>query len=272
VRRALAFVILLMACDAPNKPCESQLNVFCLLRTDDSHPVALVGRSVPLGEWPPGQAGWNGVADAAVLVAQDKDTTRFQPVPDSIGYYSCDSLRAKAGSSYRLLVRAPDGDEAKGSTTVPGSFTFESISVDTTIVLQPHEPQNRYAGVQIVWSASQGASGYELLTCCNYTRLSGDTLYKQVSWWCDSCNTGFHARLRVPQGYDTLTLRSIRLVVGAPDHNYQDYLIMQGEYGYRNTLMHLQGGLGVFGSVCLAETTVLLYAPGRNGLVSRSRQ
>jgi hypothetical protein len=264
VRRALIFIILLVACDAPVKPYESQLNVFCLLRTDDSHPIVLVGRSVSPDEEGPIGPGWNGLADATVLAAKDHDTTRFQPVPDSTGYYACDSLRAKAGSSYRLLVRSQEGDEVQGATTVPGDFTIDSLNLDTVVRHEPYEHETLYAEVRTAWSSSRGASGYQMLASCLYARSEGDTVRTNQSFWGDSRGIRLWAPLRRSSYHDSLC--SIKLSVVALDRNYQDYLIMQREYGYRNTLMHLEGGLGVFGSMCVAETTASLAQSGDRNL------
>jgi hypothetical protein len=256
VRRALVFVMLLTACDAPVRPYESQLNVFCLLSTDDSHTIALVGRSVTFDEEGPIGPGWNGLAGATVLVAKGNDTTQFKSVPETTGYYTADSLRAVAGSSYRLLIRSQEGDEVQGASTVPGNFRIDSLSLDTVVRYEPYEYETLYAEVRVAWSPSQGASGYQLLASCLYARSEGDTVCDNQSFWGDSCRIRLWAPLRASSRHDSLC--SIKLNVVALDRNYQDYLIMQREYGYRNTLMHLEGGLGVFGSMCVAETTASL--------------
>jgi hypothetical protein len=244
VRRALVLVMLIAACDSPVKPYEPQLNVYCVLRTDDSHPLALVGRSVSYEDWNRGH-DWNGIADATVVIAEGSDSTRFTSMPDSSGCYAAESLRACAGKSYGLFVRSPDGNEVHGWTTVPGSFAIDSVNTaaDSGQLL-----------VRIVWSSSQGATGYELLVSSYYIEADGDTFCHRQSESSDSST----ALLLTSLYWNGVALAAIEFNVAALDRNYKDYLTMQSVYGYRNTLMHLDGGLGVFGSVCVAETTVYL--------------
>ena len=243
--RALVLVFLLAACDSPVKPYAPQLDVFCVLRTDDSRPVALVGRSVSYEDWD--RAGdWNGVESATVVIAQGKDSTGFRSLPESAGYYQSDSLSVIAGRSYGISVRTPDGDKARGSTIVPGSFHISSISSTA---------DSEQWRVRVAWTASQAAADYLLLVTSVYAKVDGETLYYRRSVSSDSGGAEFSTPL---DGYH-MVLAAVGISVGALDRNYTDYLTMRNGYGYHNTLMHIDGGLGVFGSICVAETTI--YPP-----------
>ncbi len=267
MRRVLGLVLLLLACDSPVKPFDPQLNVFCVLRTDDVHPFVLVGKTVSYdGERD--RYVWNGVADASVLVTSGRDSTQFRYVPETTGYYIAESLAVDAGRAYHLAAGCPDCGEARGRTTVPGGFAVESLHIDT--LFNPDTRDSVYA-VTGAWSASEGAAQYQVIAAFLYSQPGTDTAAEYRGLETAALNGGpLWASLRRSSHGVTLPLCLIRLSVSALDRNYTDYLTMQRTTGYRNTLMHIDGGLGVFGSICVAETTLYLTpvdhnpAPGRH--------
>jgi len=69
---------------------------------------------------------------------------------------------------------------------------------------------------------------------------------------------------------DSLLLERIRIEVKAADQNCFDYITLQYACQVDPDRMHLDGGVGVFGSACVAETT-LRFRPGNGGRSSPPR-
>jgi hypothetical protein len=247
-----------MACDLPVDPLQPQLNVFCVLRTDDVHSLVLVGRTVSFDSGHYGQGDLNGVADASVLVTDGDDSTRFRPVPETTGYYVADSLAAVAGRTYHLTVGCPGFHEVRGQTTAPGGFAVESVSIDTTV--NP-DTSDSVCVLTAAWSPSDGAARYQVIAAFLYSRSGTDTVLGYHGSETESLNGRLRAPLRRSSHGDTLPLSLIRLTAYAIDPNYMDYLNMLRQYGQSHTIEHLDGGLGVFGSICVAETTVYPTQP-----------
>ena len=268
MHRSLAILILLLACDSRVTPLRPELNVFCVLRTDGSHPFVLVGRSVGFDSAHDRFDDWNGLADASVLVTRGRDSTRFRYVPETTGYYVADSLVARAGDAYLLIVNSPDGDEARGKTTVPHGFAIESAGIDT--VAGTSNPSDSLAEVAMAWSPSDGAARYQSVATFLYARPGVDTASEWHGFETDTLSGRIWASLRKYQHGDTLPLCLVRLSICALDPNYADYLTMQRENGNCNTLMHIDGGVGVFGSISVAETTIYPTQPVSLATLGRS--
>lgn len=252
MRWLVAFVLLAMSCDALLEPYRDQLDVYCVLRTDSTGTFALVGRTCGFEEWP---VEWTGVSDATVEVWQGGDTLLFRPHPETAGVYLCDSLPVFAGQTYGLRVQSGLGT-VRGTTTVPDSVQFELVSADT-VMSKTGEP-NVLLGVE--WKPCPGGYLYELVARFVYTGESGSE-YSRYDWArLDSCHTTLIVPLRFV-GYEVQSLTRVDFGVRAMDRNYRDYVLLRQEYGYRSTLMHLDGGPGLFGSMSVAETTASLASP-----------
>jgi hypothetical protein len=254
VRWLVGFVLLAASCEALFEPYKDQHDVYCVLRTDSTGAFALVGRTCGFEEWP---YEWTGVSDATVEVWQGGDTFLFWPHPETAGVYLCDSLPVFAGQTYGLRVQSGLGT-VHGTTTVPDSVSFVLVTADT--VLSGTGEQSILLGVE--WKPCPGGFQYELVARFVYLGETGSE-YSRYRWArLDSCRTTLIAPLRY-SGSELRPLTSVGLEIRALDHNYRDYLLLQQEYGYRSTLMHLDGGPGVFGSMSVAETTVSLTLPSR---------
>jgi len=258
---------MLMACDSQVDSLRPQLNVFCVLRTDDVRSLVLVGRTVSFDSGHYGMDDWNGLADASVLLTNGHDSIQFRRVPETTGYYVADSLATGAGRTYLLTVGCPNYNEVRGQTTVPAGFAVESCSIDTAA---DPDTSDSICVLTAAWSRSAGTARYQVIAAFLYGRPGTDTGLEYHGAETESLNTRLRARLRLSSHGDTLPLSLIRLRVDAIDPNYMDYLYMLRQYGQSHTTTeHLDGGLGVFGSICVAETTiyptqpVLPATPGR---------
>ncbi len=251
MRWLVAFVLLAVSCDAPFEPYQDQHDVYCVLRTDSIGAFVLVGQTCAFEEWP---YEWTGVSDATVEVRQGGDTFLFRPRPETAGVYLCDSLPVFAGQTYGLRVQSGLGT-VHGTTTVPDSVCLVPVTADT--VWSGTGEQSILLGIE--WKPCPGGFQYELLARFVYVGEMGGE-YLRYRWArLDSCRTTLMAPLKY-FGYEPRSLTAVDLEVRALDHNYRDYLLLQQEYGYRSTLMHLDGGPGVFGSMSVADTTIS-FAP-----------
>jgi hypothetical protein len=61
---------------------------------------------------------------------------------------------------------------------------------------------------------------------------------------------------------DSLPLDRVRVEVRAVDRNYYDYVSLQYMGGVDPHKMHLDGGVGVFGSACIIDSTLWFQPPG----------
>jgi len=265
----MAALLVLLACDNTAEKYTPEPDVFCLLRTDSDAARVLVGMTVGYYDSIAEPDKWNGVAGAAVLVEHRGTQLSFAGLGDSVGCYANDSARALPGDTYLLSVKCPAGQTVSGTTIVPDSFGFASLRADTTRT----EYESGYVlvqiGIHVKWNASNGARGY-LTQYDAWYKNGGDSTLARTGPYVNFSRAREDSTLVQPVWYkwnggsgDSLLLDRVRVLAWAVDGNYYDYFRLlwdTGQAGHEQ--MHLDGGVGVFGSACIAETT-LRFTPSR---------
>jgi len=150
------------------------------------------------------------------------------------------------GGTYRLRVVAPDGRTVTGRTTIPNAVPV-TVSAPTQTIDRDRD------SVSLRWSRVAGARTYQVFIRSNagsYGLFVRDT------------SAVLPGTLQVLENGEDVFERRLthQLTVVAVDENYYDY--------YRQTtndvtatglVMHLEGGIGVFGSVVtVARRTVVV--------------
>jgi hypothetical protein len=260
---AMAALLVLLACDNTAENYTPEPDVFCLLRTDSDTARVLVGMTVGYYDSIAEPDKWNGVAGAAVLVEHRGTQLSFAGLGDSVGYYANDSARALPGDTYLLSVKCPAGQTVSGTTIVPDSFGFDSLHVDTTRT--EYEPGEVFIqiGIHVKWNVSNGAGGY-LTQYDAWYKNGADSTLLRIGPYVNISPAREDSALVPPVWYkwdggpgDSLPLDRVRVLTWAADGNYYDYCRLMWEMtpaGHEQT--HLNGGVGVFGSACIAETTL----------------
>jgi Domain of unknown function (DUF4249) len=265
VRVLMCLFLLLAACDPKYVPPAPKLDVFCLLQAGAPRTVALVSLTSAGQGYSAPDTWQNGVAGASVEVATGTSITLFQPAPDTAGYYSTESLAVVPGSTHRLAVTCPEG-RVLGLTRVPGPFDVEHVSFDTLNSGGGNDSARIAVAVDL--TPCRGAAAYDLVATCIYVSEGRSWPLEHWFWWSDSSRVRFLVPPRLSRTAGEWLLDTLRLTLFALDSNYQDYRRMQFESGCPDRLMHLDGGVGVFGSICVTDTTLQLSEgkrqPGRN--------
>jgi len=258
----LLTILLLWGCTTPTGPqYETELNVVAILYPLYNRQTVFVGESYPVGMVVPNQEGWYGIPNCKVEIGYDTTTVVFQELTGTVGIYVSESLPVEPRQTYFLEVVYPDSSKVTGKTTVPGAFALLTPTDGDTIALDQ----------EIIWQQSTGARCFWI-----YARV--DSFF----WFYDSENEDSvfqHPAVRWKVGLDTsitvdTLLRSIlenwtlygeetlTLQVFASDTNYYDYDMaeMFGPHDLE-AYMHLDGGLGVFGSFAASDSIVVAIKP-----------
>lgn len=258
----LAFVL---ACDSTPEQYTPEPNVFCLLRTDRPRTIAMAGMTVAYGDSI--GPGWNGVSGVDVSVRHAGFEYGFEELPDSTGFYFTDSLPRVPGDSYWLTVRYPDGSTVRGSTKMQPACRIDSVLIDT--VLTGYEyPHDTFFRFEYYWTRDSLATHYMSTAMAYYSNGSsgggwGNGL-SDADGGRDSLSgvTPTFIHWGGPES-ETLRLERVTLGVWVVDRNYRDYSrIAWWDNTNVEESLYLEGGLGVFGSACIAETT-LYFSPPR---------
>lgn len=244
----LLLALLICVCDYPPEEYEQEPNVYCLLTPQEDTVYALVGLSAGFDDTLKNTSRWNGVSGASVKIGY----LSLREIPDSAGHYLSDSLSIMPSDTFHLEIRYPDARIVKGHTVIPDSFAFVSILIDTII-----RPENDTVRIVISWSRSNNARGYLVLAEIYYAGPSG-IYFWQVQYLSDSTIDSLKLPLKI-MAPDTLDLVETNLQIWALDENYYDYCEFR-DRGYETDptpYMHLEGGLGVFGSYFKIKRRVL---------------
>ncbi|MEO0078041.1 MAG: DUF4249 family protein [candidate division WOR-3 bacterium] len=260
----LAAVLLAAACDSTPDEYKPEPNVYCLLRSDCSTTRVLCGMTRSYDDSVSESDDWQGVTEATVEIGHNGERLVLRPLPDSAGRYITDSLLVVPRDTYTLSVYYPEGQKVSGTTVVPDTFAIVSIQTDTQRwEIEPGVYMYEFRA-RARWSASRGASGYLLTAEIRYSGAS-ETLRLRDGPYVPMGREGetwFGGYVPGRTGQDTLFLDRVRFRVWALDRNYSDYLTMRwGGQRASDNLMHLDGAVGVFGSACIAETTLHFTPP-----------
>ena len=149
------------------------------------------------------------------------------------------------GHHYLLRVSLPDGREVLGTTTVPDSWPSKTRDVRAF--------DKARDTLRLAWSPVAGAWGYEILvkgptgTRQDFTRDTTVAIAGTVEYY-------------TPTGVQDVLLPEspAEVAIGAVDRNYYDYYrSLPNPLTGDTRIMHMTGGLGLFGSYVLLRLVVL---------------
>lgn len=189
--------------------------------------------------------------DGRNLAAVEEHDSTFYPVRsgerlvNSFYHVSLDryGVSLLSGSTYQLRVTLPDGRVVTGSTTMPGSTPRASLNLPQTLT-------RAVESLSLAWPRVAGASAYDVSISSTRTTYQAFTDTAIV----------VPGTARTSDGTDAFIPGIAHVVVSAVDANYYDYYrrgsdILTGA----GPISHLQGGIGVFGSIVpLGSGTVVV--------------
>ena len=189
--------------------------------------------------------------DGRTLTAVERrDTTAVTgsvPFPTVTTIYDLDIAGAGLipGGTYQLRVVTPDGRTVTGRTTLPNA-------VPSTITAPARTIDRDRDTVALQWSRVAGARSYQVFIrsiAGSYSVFVADTsvVLPGTMQVLDNGEDVFERRL------------SHQLAVIAVDANYFDYSHRTSDlFTGRGLVMHLDGGIGVFGSVVTVATRTIV--------------
>ena len=188
--------------------------------------------------------------DGRTLTAVERrDTaavTGFGPFPKVTTIYDVDVGGAGLipGGTYRLRVVAPDGRTVTGRTTIPNA-------VPSTAALPTQTIDRDRDTVSLQWSRVGGARSYQVFI--RSTR-------REYSVFADT-SIALPGTAQDIDGEPVAFVSGLthQLAVIAVDENYFDYYRRTSDlFTGAGLLMHLEGGVGVFGSVVTVATRTIV--------------
>ncbi len=260
--------LFLLGCESGVEQYKPEPNVHCLLHTNRNTVTLLAGITLGYYDSVPDTNQWLGTSGVAVSIGHRGAVTILSAVADSAGYYGTDSLPVVPGDSYSLSVTYPTGTRVTGSTVVPDTFSLGSLRADTTFEVP--WPGDTYACINVSysWQESRGARGYSEQMDIWY-RSGGDSSLERYgpmftdtrrdSWTFDPVCYFWDT---LSGEVDSLPLDRVRIEVRALDRNYYDYVSLDYMAGVDPDKMHLDGGVGIFGSACIVDSTIRFQPPG----------
>jgi hypothetical protein len=260
--------LFLLGCESDVERYKPEPNVHCLLRTNRSTVTLLAGMTLGYYDSIPDTNQWQGTSGVAVSIGHRGEVTALSEMADSAGYYRTDSLSIVPGDSYSLSVVYPGGTRVAGSTVIPGGFGFDSLRVDTTFEIP--WPGDTYARIKVDyhWGKSRGADVYMEQMDIWYKSGEDSSLQRngpistsayRDSWTFDPVCYFWDT---LSGGVDSLPLDHVRIEIKALDRNYSDYAFsLDYMGGVDPDKMHLEGGVGVFGSACIVDSTIWFRPP-----------
>jgi len=259
--------MLVLACDENVEEYKPEPNVYCVLETGRDTVSLMAGMTLGYYDSVPDSGRWNGTAGVSARMTHHDSVVTFAELAGPAGFYRAEPVSIVPGDSCQLSVTYPAGSVVRGSTTVPGTFSFYELRLDS-IFYEPWPGETVWTHrLSYRWTESRGAQAYfdeskvwykagsdSASTSFGSYPLSGrfDTLY--ICPFTYDFDT-------LTQTYDSLPFDHVSLLIRAADRNYYDYFTL-GWWQSGSEMMHLDGGVGVFGSACVAETT-FRFQPGR---------
>ncbi len=255
-------LLLVLGCDEGIEKYKPEPNVYCILRSDRDTVSLMAGMTMSYSDSVPDSNKWNGTAGVVAKVQHQGAEVVLAELPGPVGFYQAAPLTVMPGDSYSLSLEYPDGATVRGRTTVPDTFSFSRLRVDTTFEVP--WPGDTFAVVTLsaAWNVSRGASGYVVLSDVWYGNSAESVLVwygpypasaREDSLWMQPFSYEWDT---LNQTMDSLPINRVRVEIRAIDRNYRDYNEQQWGGQADPDKMHLDGAVGVFGSACIAETTV----------------
>lgn len=272
VLRYLPFVALFASCMSINEESFSpQIVVQGYLYANEPLDSIVVRQTIPIGS----STGNDRVSGAKItLSVGDSNYYLHEDQSYSPGgrYIGDSTIIIQPGKTYSLMVEAL-GQVATASTTVPLAIHLDSAKLNGQSLLLTNTDTISYPvqvdslsspGVHLWWSPSPGSAGYGLEALS--LDSTADTILDAVS--SDLGDSGATGRYRffiestdeqvVWIQFTRYGLNVIRTL--ALDQNYEDYILglyLSGSQ-FNNSTLHVNGGLGVFGSASRATMKVFL--------------
>jgi len=258
----LCALVLVLGCDEGIEKYKPEPNVYCIMRSDRDTVSLMAGMTLSYSDSVPDSNKWNGTAGVVAKVQHQGTEAVFAELPGPVGFYQAEPLPVVPGDSYSLWMKYPDGATVRGATTVPDTFSFSRLLVDTVFEVQ--WPGDTFVEIRVntAWNVSRGASGYVVSNDIWYADSTESTLVQYGPYPAPAREDS----LRLPpfsyeldtlsQTLDSLPISRVRVEIRAVDRNYRDYNEQQWGGQAEPDKMHLDGAVGVFGSACIAETTV----------------
>lgn len=256
--------LLLTACTPVPEAYRPEPNIFCLLRTDQDRLIAYAGMSVEIEDSVSVRKG-GGTAGVDFRIWRNADTMRLREMQDTAIRYQADSVRFLPGETWQLAAVYPQGKRVIGITRIPDSCPVIVPVIDT--VYYQWEPGYRETLVRAILQRPviAGAAAYRSL-CNGFYQGTNDTMNArswQGGWFTNTLTDTFSFYPRMTY-FDTLTMMpdtmyitELRFTIWAIDTNACDYFVgdRQGK-----PVMHLDGGLGLFGSAAVTKFRIRLPA------------
>jgi hypothetical protein len=223
----LAVLLVFTACnDTPTQPqinYESEVNVFGLLILNNGQKNIHVERTYKVTDYfPPLQD--RAIKDARVLVRSDEQEVEFKHLFD--GNYSDaeGKLVLKAGFVYQLEINLKDGRRVTAETIIPS--LPEIVSPQKADVVPP------FHSLPVSWNPA--------LFCAQYAVTITNMLVDfEFTTYTEETEENLYSFLFAPPGRYVLK-------VTAMDQNFYDHTRSSPN---RNPILHIEGGIGVFGSM-----------------------
>ncbi|GEM_PF-1546711 len=264
---AACLFVLVLGCDEGVDKYKPEPNVYCVIRTGRDTVSMMAGMTLGYFDSIPDSGRWNGTAGVAASVTHRDSVVTLRELPGPVGFYRAEPVSIVPGDSYQLLVTYPAGAVVRGSTTVPDTFSLYELGFDSIFYESWPGETVWVQRIGFKWSESRGAAAYFGESEAWY-KAGSDSAW--VSWAGPSrpgrCDTLYVSPFifeydTLTQEVDSLPLERVRLAIRAIDRNCNDYSTL-GWWQGGDELMRLDGGVGVFGSACIAETT-FRFQPGR---------
>lgn len=255
-----------LACDEGVEDYTPEPNVHCILLTGRDTVILMAGMTMGYFDSIPDPDRWNGVAGVVATVTHRDSEIALGELAGPAGFYRAEPVAIVPGDTYSLLAAYPGGAAVNGSTVVPDTFSLYDLRCDTVYYIPWPGDTMRMVQLSLAWSESRGTAAYLAESWAWYAAQSDSTMIPGLY----AAGGRFETLTVSPFAYewDTLTqtldsfpLDRVRVAIRAADRNYYDYHRLGWWMGGAE-LMHLNGGVGVFGSACIAETTIS-FAPTR---------
>ena len=201
-----------------------------------------------------------GTPDGRTLTAMERrDTAAVSGFPTVTTIYDLDVGIAGLipGGAYQLRVVAPDGRTVTGRTTIPNAIPSNAVAQTQTI-------DRARDTVSLQWSHVAGARSYQVFVrspISTFSVFAADTSLALPGTAQDLNGSSLGCAGKPTFGVCPFAFVSgltSRLVVIAVDENYFDYYSRTSDlFSTTGLIMHLDGGIGVFGSVVAIATRTI---------------
>lgn len=248
-------LLLFVGCEVIKLPTEyePELNIFAVLYPDRDSQMVFLGHTYKATDTLPNShcddfihgfhRCWSGVSGAQVRISYDSAEVDFEEINDSLLTYYAAALQVLPGKSYCLEVVYQD-DTIYTTTTVPETFAILNPQDGDTVNLEDTLAWEESVGAKSYLLEGAGEGGFTDLGHVN--RISFRELYirsDDIGWLLE-------------EGEEELDF-----CIWAVDTNYYDYYRIGKYNADLEPSMHIDGGLGVFGSITKSDWITIVVKP-----------